>query len=68
MNKLVEIIGAPSTYGQKIGVDFGPDAIRYAGIVERIQNIGINVKDSGNISVPAIHLEKFNSAQKDYAI
>ncbi|MDN8907532.1 arginase family protein, partial [Staphylococcus aureus] len=33
-------------------------------IVERIQNIGINVKDSGNISVPAIHLEKFNSAQK----
>lgn len=49
---------------KKIGVDFGPDAIRYAGIVERIQNIGINVKDSGNISVPAIHLEKFNSAQK----
>ncbi|PTF26942.1 arginase [Staphylococcus cohnii] len=65
MDKLVEIIGAPSTYGQKkLGVDFGPDAIRYAGIVERIQNIGINVKDSGNISVPAIHLEKFNSAQK----
>src|SRR5699024_6130385 len=65
MDKLVEIIGAPSTYGQKkLGVDFGPDAIRYAGIVERIQNIGINVKDSANISVPAIHLEKFNSAQK----
>lgn len=65
MDKLVEIIGAPSTYGQKkLGVDFGPDAIRYAGIVERIQNIGINVKDSGNVKVPAINLEKFNSTQK----
>lgn len=65
MDKLVEIIGAPSTYGQKkLGVDFGPDAIRYAGIVERIQNIGIDVKDSGNINVPAMRLEKFNSVQK----
>lgn len=45
-------------------MDFGPDAIRYAGIVERIQNIGIDVKDSGNINVPAMRLEKFNSVQK----
>lgn len=65
MNKTVEIIGAPSTYGQrKLGVNLGPDVIRYAGIEERIKAIGLNVKDSGNITVPKIDLEKFNSEQK----
>ena len=40
MNKTVEIIGAPSTFGQrKLGVNLGPDAIRYAGIVARIERL-----------------------------
>lgn len=65
MNKKIEIIGAPSTYGQrKLGVNFGLDAIRYAGIVDRIRAIGLSVEDSGNIEVPAIDLDKFNSEQE----
>ncbi|PTE26872.1 arginase [Staphylococcus equorum] len=65
MNKKIEIIGAPSTYGQrKLEVNFGPDAIRYAGIVDRIRAIGLSVEDSGNIEVPAIDLDKFNSEQE----
>lgn len=65
MNKTVEIIGAPSTFGQrKLGVNLGPDAIRYAGIVARIEAIGLTVKDSGNINVPELNLNKFNSEQK----
>lgn len=65
MNNKIEIIGAPSTYGQrKLGVNFGPDAIRYAGIVDRIRAIGLSVEDSGNIEVPAIDLDKFNSEQE----
>lgn len=65
MNKTVEIIGAPSTFGQrKLGVNFGPDAIRYAGIVARIEAIGLTVKDSGNINVPELNLNKFNSEQQ----
>ncbi|PHK49056.1 arginase [Staphylococcus edaphicus] len=65
MNKIVEIIGAPSTFGQrKLGVNLGPDAIRYAGIVERIEAIGLSVKDSGNIKLPEIDLKKFNSEQQ----
>lgn len=65
MNKTVEIIGAPSTFGQrKLGVNLGPDAIRYVGIVARIEAIGLTVKDSGNINVPELNLNKFNSEQQ----
>lgn len=65
MNKTVEIIGAPSTFGQrKLGVNLGPDAIRYASIVARIEAIGLTVKDSGNINVPELNLNKFNSEQQ----
>lgn len=65
MNKTVEIIGVPATFGQrKLGVNLGPDAIRYAGIVARIEAIGLTVKDSGNINVPELNLNKFNSEQQ----
>lgn len=34
MNKIIELIGAPTTFGQKkLGVNLGPDAIRYAGVL-----------------------------------
>lgn len=65
MNKIIDIIGAPSTYGQrKLGVDFGPDAIRYAGAVERIEAIGHQVEDKGNIDVPPMDLKKFHGVQE----
>ncbi|MCG7339953.1 arginase [Staphylococcus sp. ACRSN] len=64
-NKVIDIIGAPSTFGQrKLGVNFGPDAIRYAGLVSRIKAIGLSVNDKGNIEVPFLDIEKFNSEQK----
>lgn len=63
--KNIDIIGAPSTFGQrKLGVNLGPDAIRYAGLQERLENLGMNVQDIGNIDVPAIDLKKFNSEQQ----
>lgn len=63
--KNINIIGAPSTFGQrKLGVNFGPDAIRYAGIVDRIRRIGYTVVDKGNVKVPEINLDKFNSEQE----
>ena len=38
MNQRIEIIGAPSTFGQKkLGVNLGPDAIRYAGLLARLK-------------------------------
>lgn len=41
MNKLnIAIIGVPMDHGQnRRGVDMGPSAIRYAGVVERIEEL-----------------------------
>ncbi|WP_033542032.1 arginase [Planococcus sp. CAU13] len=53
MNKLnVSIIGVPMDHGQnRRGVDMGPSAIRYAGVVERIESLGHTVKDEGDIQI-----------------
>lgn len=51
MNKM-SIIGVPMDLGQtRRGVDMGPSAIRYAGVIERIENIGYSVEDKGNIEI-----------------
>ena len=48
--KQISIIGVPSDYGQRRrGVDMGPSAIRYSGVVERLQALNYNVKDEGDI-------------------
>ena len=65
MNQRIEIIGAPSTFGQKkLGVNLGPDAIRYAGLLSRLKQMGLDVIDKGNIEVPTLDVEKFNSDQE----
>lgn len=53
MNKLnISIIGAPMDLGQnRRGVDMGPSAIRYAGVVERLKDIGHSVDDLGDIAI-----------------
>ncbi|MGE8034905.1 arginase [Lysinibacillus sp. NPDC093692] len=53
MNKLnISIIGVPTDYGQtRRGVDMGPSAIRYAGVVERLEAVGHEVHDQGDIRV-----------------
>ncbi|WP_049427224.1 arginase [Staphylococcus capitis] len=65
MNQRIEIIGAPSTFGQKkLGVNLGPDVIRYAGLLSRLKKMGLDVIDKGNIEVPTLDVEKFNSDQE----
>ncbi len=64
MNKTIEIIGAPSAFGQrKLGVNMGPDAMRYAGLIERLENIGHTVIDQGNVESPAIDMKKYKAEQ-----
>lgn len=49
----IDIIGVPLDFGtDKRGVDLGPDAIRYAGLHNRIRQLGHAVKDRGDIPVP----------------
>lgn len=63
--KAIDIIGAPSTFGQrKLGVDLGPTAIRYAGLISRLKQLDLDVYDKGDIKVPAVNIEKFHSEQK----
>ncbi|MCZ8534641.1 MULTISPECIES: arginase [Psychrobacillus] len=53
MSKLnISIIGVPMDLGQnRRGVDMGPSAIRYAGVVERLQELGHSVDDVGDIAI-----------------
>ncbi|WP_232700216.1 arginase [Brevibacillus daliensis] len=52
MNKNISIIGVPLDLGaDRRGVDMGPSAIRYAGVVKRLEGLGYTVKDLDNIQV-----------------
>ncbi|MEI3607041.1 arginase [Pseudogracilibacillus sp. SE30717A] len=52
MKKDISIIGVPMDLGQmRRGVDMGPSAIRYAGIVERLEKLNYRVHDLGNIDI-----------------
>lgn len=49
----IAIIGVPIDLGAgRRGVDMGPSAIRYAGLKERLEALGHQVSDLGNIVVP----------------
>ncbi len=53
MKKIVQIIGVPLDLGQSHrGVDMGPGALRYAGLQARLQRLGYEIRDAGNLDVP----------------
>jgi arginase len=46
----VAVIGAPMDLGAaRRGVDMGPSSIRYAGLEERLEEVGIAVEDRGDV-------------------
>jgi arginase len=52
MSQSVSILGVPLGFGQgKGGVDLGPSAIRVAGIVDRIANLGYEVHDLDDLEI-----------------
>lgn len=49
----IRIIGAPIDLGaDRRGVDIGPRAIRYAGLLEQLHILGYDIHDIGDLSVP----------------
>ena len=49
---VVEIVGVPMDLGgNRRGVDMGPSAVRYAGLADKLSDIGYRVRDRGNIRV-----------------
>ena len=64
--KVVNILGAPLDLGAaRRGVDMGPSAIRYSGLSERLESIGLQVTDSGNVvaELPEVASELDESAR-----
>ncbi|MBI3670636.1 MAG: arginase [Acidobacteria bacterium] len=52
MPQKVRIIGVPMDLGQsRRGVDMGPSALRVAGLLTRLKQLGHQVEDIGNVSV-----------------
>ena len=50
--KKIRVIGVPLDLGQsRRGVDMGPSAVRVAGLEARLEQIGHEVEDAGNIAV-----------------
>ncbi|WP_225334101.1 arginase [Halomicrobium urmianum] len=53
MDRPVRVIGVPMDLGaDRRGVDMGPSAIRYAGLVEQLEGAGIECVDWGDLEVP----------------
>ncbi|MBA3012172.1 MAG: arginase [Proteobacteria bacterium] len=53
MSKQISIIGVPMDFGQLLrGVDMGPAALRYTGLISRLRELGHVVKDRGDVKIP----------------
>jgi arginase len=66
MKPSVAIVGAPLDLGsQRRGVDMGPSAIRYSGLAERLEELGAEVVDCGNVSaeIPELAEERDERAR-----
>lgn len=55
MKKKISIVGVPMDLGQgRRGVDMGPSALRYANAIQRLEKLGHEVKDLGDINIKRI--------------
>ena len=51
-DKRISVIGVPMNLGaDRLGVDLGPIAIRYAGVRKRLEHLGYDFEDLGDIPV-----------------
>ena len=58
MSRNISIIGMPMDLGQmRRGVDMGPSAIRYAGVIEELEALNIKIEDRGDIEIGRPALE-----------
>jgi arginase len=63
----IAIIGAPLDLGQgRRGVDMGPSALRVANLNARVQSLGYDVEDLGNIHVEQAEATPVNDAHAKF--
>ena len=54
----IDVLGIPTDFGaNRRGVDMGPSAIRYAGLIAELNKLDIIVNDLGDIRVPMVRNE-----------
>lgn len=67
MNRKVTLIGVPLDLGaDRRGVDMGPSAIRYANAKERLERLGFDVEDIGNLPVASRESYKIQDSSLKY--
>jgi len=63
----IRVIGVPLDLGQsRRGVDMGPSAVRVAGLEARLEELGHQVEDGGNVSVAIPEQKKEGAANAKY--
>jgi arginase len=63
----IAVIGAALDLGQgRRGVDMGPSAIRYAGLAERLEGLGLTVDDSGNVATAVVEATALEDERARY--
>ena len=65
--KKIRVIGVPLDLGQsRRGVDMGPSAVRVAGLEARLEALGHEVEDGGNVAVAIPEQKKEGDAHAKY--
>jgi len=67
MAEKIRIIGVPMDLGaSRRGVDMGPSALRVAGLQSRLKQLGRQVEDAGNVSVPQPEEQPYGEKKARY--
>src|SRR3984885_14673586 len=65
--KSIRVLGVPLDLGQsRRGVDMGPSAVRVAGPEARLEDLGHEVEDGGNVAVAIPEQKKEGNAHAKY--
>ncbi len=63
----IDIIGVPIDLGaDRRGVDMGPSAIRYSQLQQKLEELGYQVEDQGNVEVPIAEMCKVTNPKLKY--
>jgi arginase len=63
----IDIIGVPIDLGaDRRGVDMGPSAIRYSQLKQKLEELGYEIEDQGNIEVPIAEMCKITNPKLKY--
>lgn len=66
-NKKIGLIGFPMDLGaDRRGVDMGPSAVRYANLEDKLENLGYDVTDFGDIDIQISEIQKIENTKLKY--